>query len=161
MDTDELHPETARRAAIIASADPAAESAGGLVIVEGGDANQFAALDDRGRWLFALLHNGEAMPARQMANMRRLVACWNACQGISTASLEALPAGTIAEELARLATAGEAGPADRDPIALATSYGGRFSQDDGTWFCVNPQGIGASGATKHEAARCFCEQFNL
>lgn len=102
MNTDALHPETARRAAIIANADPGAESAGRLLIVEDGDANHFAALDDRGRWLFALLHNGEAMPARQIANMRRLVACWNACEGLETQTLEALAGGTIAAELGRL-----------------------------------------------------------
>lgn len=43
-------------------------------------------------WLMAVLHNGEQVEARQIANMRRLVACWNACQGVDTDVLEAHPA---------------------------------------------------------------------
>ena len=41
-----------------------------------------------GDWLMAVLHNGEQVEARQEANMRRLVACWNACDGSSTGWLE-------------------------------------------------------------------------
>ena len=43
---------------------------------------------DGGDWLMAVLHNGEQVEARQIANVRRLVACWNACQGSSTDWLE-------------------------------------------------------------------------
>lgn len=131
-----------------------------ITVRENGEANSFAVLDeDRGRWWLSLLHNGEALTELQRHNMRRLAACWNACDGISTATLEALPGGTIADELSRLAAG--AVPVERDPIALATSYGGRFTEDEGAWYCVNPQGIGSSGATKHDAAQQFCEQFNL
>lgn len=128
MDTHNLQPETARRAAIVASADPAAATPGRLLIVENGQANHYAALDDRGGWLFALLHNGEAMPARQLANMRRLVACWNACEGLETQTLETLAGGTIAAELGRLegiarAVAFEA-PADVGALVVVNMDGG-------------------------------------
>lgn len=151
----------ARRASEIDRANPDACTPGLMRFEEDGEANRYSMLDDGGRWWLALLHNGEAVTERQRANMRRLAACWNACHGISTATLEALPGGTIAEELARLAAAAGDTPTERDPIAVATSYGGRFTEEDGAWFCVGPQGIGASGATKHEAAGHFCEQFNL
>lgn len=59
---------------------------------ENGDANSYALLDERGRWLLSLLHNGEELTYTQRENMRRLVACWNACEGTSTESLEALAA---------------------------------------------------------------------
>ena len=40
----------------------------------------------------SIQHNGEQVEARQIANMRRLVACWNACQDVDTETLEAHPA---------------------------------------------------------------------
>lgn len=49
----------------------------------------------------------------------------------------------------------------RDPVALARSYGAKLDEDDGAWHCTNAQGIGCSGATAHEAAARFCEQFKL
>lgn len=42
-----------------------------------------------GNWLMAVHHNGEQMPETQRENMRRLVACWNACEVIPTEVLEA------------------------------------------------------------------------
>lgn len=53
-----------------------------------GEANFFHLLDDTGRWLLALRHNGEARSDTQHANLRRLVAAWNACDGIDTETLE-------------------------------------------------------------------------
>ena len=54
------------------------------------EANQFSImLDAGGEWLIGLTLNGRLMTAKQEANMRRLVACWNACDGISTEKLEA------------------------------------------------------------------------
>jgi hypothetical protein len=41
-----------------------------------------------GEWLMAIQHNGEQMPETQRENVRRLVACWNACEGSSTKWLE-------------------------------------------------------------------------
>ena len=39
--------------------------------VEDGDANHYALLTaDRKNWVISFLHNGEAMPARQIANVR-------------------------------------------------------------------------------------------
>ena len=61
---------------------------GRLTFRENGEANSFALMDEGGQWLLALLHNGHQMPRTQAANMRRLVACWNACNGLSTELLE-------------------------------------------------------------------------
>lgn len=59
---------------------------------ENGEANNYALLevgaDDR--WLLTLLHNGHDVTQCQIANMRRLVACWNACEGIKTGILESV-----------------------------------------------------------------------
>lgn len=57
---------------------------------EEGDANRFAMLTEDGRWLLTLLHNGEAVSERQAENMRRLAAAWNACDGLSTRTIEIL-----------------------------------------------------------------------
>lgn len=51
---------------------------GRVTFREDGDANHWSMLAEDGRWLLALLHNGEAPSERQVANFRRLVACWNA-----------------------------------------------------------------------------------
>lgn len=39
-------------------------------------------------WLFSILHNGEALVEKQRVNVRRLVACWNALDGLPTELLE-------------------------------------------------------------------------
>lgn len=59
-----------------------------LTYRETGDANCYMVLDDNGNWLLNLIHNGGQLPAKQAENMRRFVACWNACDGIETAQLE-------------------------------------------------------------------------
>jgi len=66
---------------------------GRVTFRDDGDANHWSLLTADGRWLLALLHNGEAPSERQAANFRRLAACWNACEGISTDALERL--GTL------------------------------------------------------------------
>lgn len=59
-----------------------------LTVRANGDANHYALLDGDGRWFMSVLMNGEQMTARQEANLRRLAACWNACEGLSTEDLE-------------------------------------------------------------------------
>lgn len=52
------------------------------------EANRFSVgIKGRG-WLLSVLHNGEQFVEVQRENMRRLVACWNACAGIDTDLLE-------------------------------------------------------------------------
>lgn len=78
-----------------------------LTFRENGEANSYALLDDQGRWFMSLLLNGEQVTARQEANLRRLAACWNACDGIDTAELEhiASTGGMLGprEDVARIA----------------------------------------------------------
>lgn len=61
---------------------------GRLTVHESGDANSYALRSADGRWFVALLHNGEAGLDQQRVNLRRLAACWNACNGVSTEDLE-------------------------------------------------------------------------
>lgn len=50
--------------------------------------NRFSIGTIGGGWLLAIQHNGEQMAEAQRENVRRLVACWNACDGIYTEKLE-------------------------------------------------------------------------
>lgn len=61
---------------------------GRITFKEDGDANHYSMLTEDGRWWLAILANGEQTSARQVANFRRLAACWNACDGVSTEVLE-------------------------------------------------------------------------
>ncbi len=61
---------------------------GRITFKEDGDANHYSMLTEDGRWWLAILANGEQTSARQVANFRRLAACWNACDGIDTEKLE-------------------------------------------------------------------------
>lgn len=70
-----------------------ATTTGRIAYREEGDANHYAVLAEDGRWLLSLLHNGEATTERQRANLRRLAACWNACEGIDAAALERVGMG--------------------------------------------------------------------
>lgn len=63
-----------------------------LTVRANGDANSYALLDERGQWLLAVLHNGQALEAKQLATLNRLAACWNACVGIPTDLLKDHPA---------------------------------------------------------------------
>lgn len=66
----------------------ATHTQGRITVRENGEANSYAILDDKGQWLLSLLHNGQQLTDTQRENLRRLVACWNACEGISTVRLE-------------------------------------------------------------------------
>lgn len=59
-----------------------------------GDANSYALLDDTGNWFMSLLVNGQQMEAKQVENLRRLAATWNACDGIPTEALERVEGDT-------------------------------------------------------------------
>lgn len=65
-----------------------AHTPGRLTVRANGDANSYALLDQNGQWWMSLLLNGQQLTASQEANMRRLAACWNACEGLSTENLE-------------------------------------------------------------------------
>ena len=67
-----------------------AHTQGRITFLEDGDANHYSMLTEGGRWWLSLLMNGEQPTARQIANLRRLAACWNACEGIPTETLEAV-----------------------------------------------------------------------
>lgn len=51
------------------------------------EANSFQLRGDV-HWLLSVRHNGEQIMDVQRENLRRLAACWNACQGIDTHALE-------------------------------------------------------------------------
>ena len=80
---------------------------GRLSIKENGDANSYALLDESGKWLLSVLHNGEKLTSVQRETMRRVAACWNACEGISTDELEEIAStgGMLGprEDVARIA----------------------------------------------------------
>lgn len=62
-------------------------TAGPISYHEDGEADFYAILDETHNCLLSLHHNGRQLSVVQEANLRRLVACWNACQGIKTADL--------------------------------------------------------------------------
>lgn len=63
---------------------------GRVTFREDGDACHWSMLTEDGRWWLAVLANGEQASERQIANFRRIAACWNACEGIDTVLLESL-----------------------------------------------------------------------
>lgn len=63
---------------------------GRLTYIESGEANKYTLIDNRERWLISMLHNGEQLVHTQRENLRRIVACWNACDGMRTESMEEL-----------------------------------------------------------------------
>ena len=65
---------------------------------ENGDANSYALLDADGQWLMTILHNGHQVTEQQRENLRRIAACWNACQTIETEVLEQHALGVITAE---------------------------------------------------------------
>lgn len=67
-----------------------AHTNGRITFKADGDANHYSMLTSDGRWWLALLANGEQCTPTQIANMRRLAACWNACETIPTFMLEEL-----------------------------------------------------------------------
>lgn len=61
---------------------------GRVTFHENGDANHWSMLDEAGHWRLSLLANGEQTTPRQVADFRRLGACWNACRRLPTEVLE-------------------------------------------------------------------------
>lgn len=62
---------------------------GSLRLHVNGDACSYALIDEAGSWWMSVRMNGEQMSEQQEENLRRLVACWNACAGLTTEFLEA------------------------------------------------------------------------
>ena len=92
-----------------------AHTQGRITFLEDGDANHYSMLTEGGRWWLSLLMNGEQTTARQIANLRRLAACWNVCEGISTESLELMPGQFFKPPYERL----KAVEAQRDELLAA------------------------------------------
>lgn len=53
-----------------------------------GEANDYCLLTSNGRWVISFRQNGEMLDAEMRENARRIVACVNACAGLTTAELE-------------------------------------------------------------------------
>lgn len=68
--------------------EPVTHTPGRIRLRANGDANSYALVDEDGKWWMSLLVNGEQITARQEANLRRLAACWNAFEGMSTEQIE-------------------------------------------------------------------------
>lgn len=61
---------------------------GRVTFKEDGDANHYSMLTEDGRWWLAVLANGEQTSERQIANFRRLAACWNRLEPFTTEQIE-------------------------------------------------------------------------
>jgi len=90
-----------------------------------------------GNWLMAVLHNGEQVEARQVANMTRLVGCWNA--------LHDLPQAAIVGGWTRagLEAHGIAMQADRDRLLEALQK----IIDMNVQYCIDKYGDAAQAET--------------
>ena len=53
-----------------------------------GDANDHVLLTSGKQWVIAFRTNGEFMPAKEAAIIRRIVACVNSCAGVTTEDLK-------------------------------------------------------------------------
>ncbi len=62
---------------------------GKIVVKENGDACTYRFESADGNWLMAFLHNGEAVLARQFANINRMAMCWNYFDGTPTKDIPA------------------------------------------------------------------------
>lgn len=65
-----------------------AHTPGRVTFKEDGDANHYSMLTEDGRWWLAVLVNGEQTSERQIANFRRLAACWNRLEQFTTEQIE-------------------------------------------------------------------------
>lgn len=61
---------------------------GRVTFKEDGDANHYSMLTEDGRWWLAVLANGEQTSELQIANFRRLAACWNRLEPLTTEQIE-------------------------------------------------------------------------
>lgn len=66
----------------------APHSPGPITFKADGEANRYAMFTGDGYWLLTVLHNGVMLSETQEANFRRMAACWNACEGLSTRTIE-------------------------------------------------------------------------
>jgi hypothetical protein len=57
---------------------------GKITFKSNNEANAYHLLSKNGNWLMSILHNGEAILDRQLANINRMVKCWNYFDGIPT-----------------------------------------------------------------------------
>lgn len=55
-----------------------------------GNANEYVLYDEKDHWWMSVRVNGTQLTEQQEANLRRLVACWNAFQDYSTVAVEEL-----------------------------------------------------------------------
>lgn len=97
----------------------AAHTQGRITFKEDGDANHYSMLTEDGKWWLAILANGEQTSARQVANFRRLAACWNACEGIDTRHLETYGLPDFAQKISDIGTERDATQARLDILIAA------------------------------------------
>lgn len=96
------------------------------------DANHYFMVDENNHWWMKLLVNGEQINERQIANFRRLAACWNWCIDIPTDKLETKSIDEYVSEqafLTGMAPAGDAFGFGLNGLAcqmLAASFAGQF-----------------------------------
>ncbi len=76
--------------------DDSARTQGPLSLRLDLDSGWFNILDHHGNTVLDVPHNISFGVHTQIANLRRLVACWNACEGIST---EAIERGTLMDSI--------------------------------------------------------------
>jgi hypothetical protein len=96
-----------------------AHTPGRITFKEDGDANHYSMLTEDGKWWLAILANGEQTSARQVANFRRLAACWNALQGIDTEYLETHGLPDFAQKISDVVVERDATQARLDTLIAA------------------------------------------
>lgn len=108
---------------------------GALIFAESEyEPNRFT-IGANGKWLMSIQHNGEQTMPQQRENMRRMAACWNACEGIPTEVLQANQAGglpwRVADQIEARVMRDELLKALQDLVKvckLALDYGGRTTE---------------------------------
>lgn len=61
----------------------------GQLVTGSSELDQMDLISEDGLEFVAAMHEFGSMPGKREANARRLAACWNACEGVSTEDLEA------------------------------------------------------------------------